>query len=120
LNPRRFKRYELAANRQKRSFFMKWTTLNLGKHAGLSLPQIILTDADWFFWAFNNGVFWGNVATEAEDPAAKAKAIKIPERTVLLRMERSRRPRRRNRLWIARLNIWAARSDAGGCPVALW
>jgi len=35
------------------------------------------------------------------------------------RMERSRRPRRRNRLWIARLHICPARRDAGGCPVAL-
>jgi hypothetical protein len=28
---------------------MKWTTLNFSKYAGLSLPQIILADADWFF-----------------------------------------------------------------------
>ena len=41
---------------------MKWTTLNFGKHAGLSLPQIILCDADWFFWALNKGVFWGRQA----------------------------------------------------------
>jgi len=59
---------------------MNWTTLTFGKHAGMSLPQIILADADWFFWAFNNGVFWGKIATEAEDLAAKAKAIKIPKR----------------------------------------
>jgi hypothetical protein len=58
---------------------MKWTTLNFGKYAGFSLPQIILTDADWFFWAFYNDVFWGRPADEAEDVAAKAKAIKIPK-----------------------------------------
>jgi hypothetical protein len=59
---------------------MKWTKLNFGKYAGLSLPQIILTDADWFFWAFNKGVFWGKLAVEAEDLAAKATAIKIAKR----------------------------------------
>jgi hypothetical protein len=58
---------------------MKWNTLNFGKYAGLSLPQIILADADWFFWALNNGVFWGKPAEEAEDLAAKARAIKIPK-----------------------------------------
>ena len=58
---------------------MKWTTLNFGTYAGLSLPQIILADADWFFWAFNKGVFWGKPGEEAVDLAAKAKAIKIPK-----------------------------------------
>jgi hypothetical protein len=59
---------------------MKWTTLNFGKHAGLSLPQIILADADWFFWAYNRDVFWGRLAVEAEELAARATAIKIPKR----------------------------------------
>ena len=58
---------------------MKWTTLNFGKHAGLSLPQIILADADWFFWALYKDVFSGRLADEAKDIAAKAKAIKIPK-----------------------------------------
>ena len=58
---------------------MKWTTLNFGKHSGLSLPQIILSDADWFFWALNKGVFWGRLAIEAEELAARARAIKIPK-----------------------------------------
>ena len=59
---------------------MKWTTLNFGKHDGLSLPQIILADADWFFWAYYNDVFKGRLAEEAENLAAKARAIKIPKR----------------------------------------
>src|SRR6516225_477666 len=57
---------------------MRWTTLNFGKHAGRSLPQIILSDADWFFWAFHKGVFKGKLATESEDLVQKATAIKIP------------------------------------------
>ncbi len=59
---------------------MKWTTLNFGKHAGRSLPQIILADADWFFWAYNRDIFWGRLAVEAEELAARATAIKIPKR----------------------------------------
>lgn len=58
---------------------MKWTKLNFGKHAGLSLPQIILADADWFFWAFYKGAFWGRPAVEAEDLANRARRIKIPK-----------------------------------------
>jgi hypothetical protein len=59
---------------------MRWTTLNFGKHAGKSLPQIIISDADWFFWGVANGVFTGTFAAEAEDLVDKATAIKIPNR----------------------------------------
>jgi hypothetical protein len=58
---------------------MKWTTLKSGRHAGLSLPQMILADADWFFWVLNEGFLWGRLAKEAEDLARKARAIKIPK-----------------------------------------
>jgi hypothetical protein len=34
---------------------MHWITVNFGKHAGRTLPETILSDADWFFWAFNKG-----------------------------------------------------------------
>ena len=58
---------------------MLWTTLNFGTHAGKSLPQIIISDADWFFWAIHAGVFEGTLAAEAEDLVEKATAIKIPK-----------------------------------------
>jgi hypothetical protein len=58
---------------------MKWTTLTFSKYAGLSLPQLILADADRFFGALNEGAFWGKRGEEAEDLAAKARAIKIPK-----------------------------------------
>jgi hypothetical protein len=58
---------------------MHWTTLNFGKHAGKSLPQIIISDPDWFFWAVACGVFTGTLAAEAEDLVDKATAIKIPK-----------------------------------------
>jgi hypothetical protein len=28
---------------------MRWATLTFGKHAGKTLPEIILSDADWVF-----------------------------------------------------------------------
>jgi hypothetical protein len=58
---------------------MRWTTLNFGKHAGRSLPEIILSDADWCFWAVSKGVFKGRLVNEAEDLVQKATAIKIPK-----------------------------------------
>ena len=58
---------------------MRWTTLNFGTHEGKSLPQIIISDADWFFWAVARGVFKGRLAAEAEDLVEKATAIKIPK-----------------------------------------
>ena len=63
----------------KRDKFMRWTTLNFGKHVGKSLPQIILSDADWFFWAYGRDVFKGRLSIEAEDLASKATRIKIPK-----------------------------------------
>jgi hypothetical protein len=59
---------------------MRWTTLNFGKHTGKTLPEIILSDADWVFWAVNKGVFKGRLANEAEELVQKARAIKIPKR----------------------------------------
>jgi hypothetical protein len=38
---------------------MRWTTLNFGTHEGKSLPQIVISDPDWFFWAVARGVFTG-------------------------------------------------------------
>jgi hypothetical protein len=58
---------------------MHWTTLNFGKHAGKSLPQIIISDPDWFFWGVACGVFTGTFAAEAGDLVDKATAIKIPK-----------------------------------------
>ena len=59
---------------------MRWVTLNFGKHAGKTLPQIILSDADWVFWALNKGVFKGRLASEAAKVEQRARAIKIPKR----------------------------------------
>ena len=58
---------------------MHWTTLNFGTHKGKSLPQIIISDPDWFFWAVASGVLERRFAAEAEDLIEKATAIKIPK-----------------------------------------
>src|SRR5262249_14304854 len=59
---------------------MRWTTLNFGKHTGKTLPEIILSDADWVFWAVEKSAFKGRLANEAEELVQKARAIKIPKR----------------------------------------
>jgi hypothetical protein len=58
----------------------KWTIVNFGKFAGkkMSLPQIVLTDPDWFWYMADKKAFTGTLAGEAEDIAEKAQKIRIP------------------------------------------
>jgi hypothetical protein len=58
----------------------RWTTLRFGKHAGKTLPQVVLGDPDWFFWAVDHKIFRGALADEARELAHKACHIKIPKR----------------------------------------
>jgi hypothetical protein len=61
---------------------MTWSTLTFGKHQGKTLPQVLFSDPDWFFWAVEEGVFEkraGSIKAEAQDLDRKARAIKIPE-----------------------------------------
>lgn len=57
-----------------------WTVINFGKfkNKGMTLPQIVFTDPDWFFFAVEEERFMGKLAWEAADIAAKAKKIRIP------------------------------------------
>ena len=59
---------------------MPWSIVSFGKHSGRTLPQIIFSDPDWFFWAIEKGVFKnkGSLATEAQEVYEKATKIKIP------------------------------------------
>src|SRR3977135_367514 len=43
---------------------MSWTTVNFGRYAGKTLPEIILCDADWIFWALSKDAFKGKLAYE--------------------------------------------------------
>lgn len=61
---------------------MPWTVVNIGKfkNKGNTLPQIMLTDPDWFFWAMERNIFnSGALKAEAEDLRRKARRIRIPK-----------------------------------------
>ena len=57
-----------------------WTEVAFGRWRGKNktLPQIIMIDPDWFFWAIGEGAFNGALATQAQKLARRAKAIKLP------------------------------------------
>ena len=57
-----------------------WTPINFGKFYGLgkTLPEIVLSDPDWFFHMYEQDGFMGRLAREAEEVAAKARQIRIP------------------------------------------
>lgn len=57
---------------------MTWSELPFGRHLSKTLPQVLFADPDWFFWAFEQGRFWGALAVEADDLYRKATRIKIP------------------------------------------
>ncbi len=55
---------------------MFWTVVPFGKYKGKTLPEIIVRDPDWFFWAVPK--LYGKLADEAEELARRARTIKIP------------------------------------------
>lgn len=61
---------------------MGWSIVNFGKHKKKTLPQILFSDPDWFFWAVEEGVFKnkGVLSREANELNLKACNIKIPSR----------------------------------------
>jgi hypothetical protein len=58
---------------------MIWSKLNFGKNVGRTLPQVVLSDPNWFFWAHRKGIFYGRLAIEAKIVAARATHIRIPK-----------------------------------------
>jgi len=59
---------------------MSWSVVNFGKYKGKTLPQIVFSDPDWFFWAYENNVFKGkgSVESEAMEVYKNARSIRIP------------------------------------------
>lgn len=58
-----------------------WTEVNFGKWAGKgkTLPLILVTDPDWFFWAVEEKAFKSRaLAAEAEMLNRRARSIKVP------------------------------------------
>ena len=59
--------------------YFTWAPLKFGKHRGKTLPQVILHDPDWFYWALGNGFTNPVLAEQASEIADKASRIKIPK-----------------------------------------
>ena len=61
---------------------MAWTELEFGKHRGLTLPQIMFKDPDWFYWLHANPLLTNNYVrgSEVEDIYRKSRSIKVPQR----------------------------------------
>ena len=60
---------------------MYWSTLNFGEYAHkMTLPEVLLHDPSWFFWAIDNDVLEKRpqFRREARDLNFKARNIKIP------------------------------------------
>jgi hypothetical protein len=57
-----------------------WTVVDFGKWRGKgkTLPQIIVSDPDWFFWALEQDAFKGGLALEAKKLGRRAKSIRLP------------------------------------------
>lgn len=57
-----------------------WSEMPIGKYKGKTLPQLLLTDPDYFFWAIEQGDFFrGGLAKQAADILRKVRRIKIPK-----------------------------------------
>ncbi len=61
---------------------MPWTPLNFGKYKDKTLPQVVLMDPDWFFWAWEEKIFQDKpiYLREVEDIFRKSTHIKVPQR----------------------------------------
>ncbi|BCM87710.1 hypothetical protein [Methylobacterium indicum] len=57
-----------------------WSVVNFGKwkEKGKTLPQIIVSDPDWFFWAMETDSFLGSLKAEAAMLARRAQSIRLP------------------------------------------
>jgi len=71
---------ELAAGAALNNSMANWTVVNFGKYEGKgkTLPQVLLSDPDYFFWALDKGAFKGSLAAEAANLNHRARNIRIP------------------------------------------
>ncbi len=60
---------------------MPWTTVTFEEIRKKTLPQIVLSDPDWFFAAMEDRLFKGKefLEEESEDIARKISSIRIPD-----------------------------------------
>ncbi len=59
---------------------MIWSPVRLKRYRdkNLTLPQLVLKDPDYFFWAYENEAFNRDLEDEAEEIYQKATSIRIP------------------------------------------
>lgn len=60
---------------------MSWTVLTFGKHKGRTLPQVVICDLPWFYWAIEDNIFKdkGKLFDEAQELYSKTKKIRISQ-----------------------------------------
>ena len=58
---------------------MTWAVLKFGRHKGKTLPQVLFSDPDYFFWGYENGVFTKDLPEESEELYKKARFIRVPQ-----------------------------------------
>ena len=61
------------------AYSLTWTPLRFGKYEGKTLPQIVLTDPNYFFWGFDRRIFRDPQDSEASTIAQRARQIKPPK-----------------------------------------
>jgi len=57
----------------------KWSELRFGRHHGKTLPQVLVTDPDWFLWVVRDNILKYQYAAEAEILYKKSRRIRIPK-----------------------------------------
>lgn len=59
---------------------MPWTEISFGKHKGKTMPQLLFSDPDYFYWAYENDAFVKNRINQNEvtNIFNKSCNIKIP------------------------------------------
>ena len=56
---------------------MRWSMVPFGRYQGKTLPEIIVLDLNWFFWALPK--LYGKLGDEAQELARRVRAIKVPK-----------------------------------------
>ena len=57
----------------------KWSELRFGRHQGKSLPQLVFADCDWFWWAWEQNLYRGDLGRQSDDVAQRAANIRLPQ-----------------------------------------
>ena len=55
-----------------------WRPMSFGKYTGLTPPQVLFKDPDYFFWLLRKGALEGALAIQAKQLAKKVCRIRIP------------------------------------------